>query len=133
MSVVINQIELKNWFNYNGDYIDNLIRFNVGLNIVVGDNNSGKTKLHNAFRWILKNEVIIIEGDDANETEIKGEYLKKVVNSSVFRNTRHKDQITFGVKINFTKTKRDESITYLITKEFICRNNFQNKSRNICE
>jgi predicted ATP-dependent endonuclease of OLD family len=86
MSVIINQLELKNWFNYTGEYENNVIMFSDGLNIIIGDNNAGKTKLHNAFRWILKNEVIIIEGNDALETEIKGNYLKKVVNHTAFRN-----------------------------------------------
>ena len=42
MSVYINQVELKNWFNYKGDYENNCISFSDGLNVVVGDNNSGK-------------------------------------------------------------------------------------------
>ena len=102
MSVIINQIELKNWFNYKGDYQDNIIKFSDGLNIIVGDNNSGKTKLHNAIRWILKNEVIIIEGNDVIETQIKGDIVKKAVNQAVFRNTSNDGQIIIGVKIKGT-------------------------------
>jgi DNA sulfur modification protein DndD len=121
MSVIINQLELRNWFNYTGEYEDNTIKFSDGLNIIIGDNNSGKTKLHNAFRWILKNEVIIIEGNDAIETEIKSTYLKKVINHTAFRNAHNGDNLTFGVKVRFTRIQRDQKQTYLLTKEFICR------------
>jgi len=79
MSVIINTIELKNWFQYKGDYKDNLIEFNEGLNIIVGDNNAGKTKLHNAFRFILKDEVLI-EKDRIGyvEEKIDSENISKI-------------------------------------------------------
>src|SRR4030042_3383224 len=121
MSVIINQIELKNWFNYSGNYENNVVKFSDGLNIIVGDNNSGKTKLHNAVRWILKNSVIIIEGNDAIETEIAENYLRKVINHTTLRNSKIGDSITFGVRIMFTRHLRDQKEKYLLTKEFVCR------------
>ena len=37
----------------------NTIIFNEGLNIIIGDNNGGKTKLHNALRYMLSDLVIL--------------------------------------------------------------------------
>jgi DNA sulfur modification protein DndD len=122
MSVIINQIELKNWFNYKGNYQENVIKFNKGLNILASDNNGGKTKLHNAFRWILKDQVIIIKGNNAEESKIDENNLSKVVNRSSFRNCKHNESINFGVRITFTKTyRKDERRTFRLTKEFHCK------------
>ena len=55
--ISIDKIELNNWYNYMGSY-DNTFNFKSKLNVVVGTNNSGKTKLYNAFRYIFEDKVI---------------------------------------------------------------------------
>ena len=68
-----------------------------------------------------KDEVIIIEGNDANETPIKGDVLNKVVNKSAFRRCPNDGQITIGVRLKFTQIVRSEKRCFLLTKEIICR------------
>ena len=55
MSAIINHINPINWFNYKGK--NNNIELSPGTNVLVGTNNAGKTKLHNAFRYILSDTV----------------------------------------------------------------------------
>ena len=107
-SVIINKIELQNWFNFKGDFEDNRIDFKDGLNIFTGDNNAGKTKLHNAFRWILKNEVIINKSNEAVKESISNNNLRKVVNHSTFRETALDAQVEIGVRLTFTKKRKND-------------------------
>jgi len=121
MSAIINKIQLNNWFNYKGSYDQNQFKFSDGLNIVVGENNAGKTKLHNAFRWILKDEVILEIDDKLGPENVDAQTIMSIINQSTFRETKLKERINIGVKLEFTETKRDSSRTYILTKEISCR------------
>lgn len=120
-SVIINKIELQNWFNFKGHFEDNIINFKDGLNIFAGDNNAGKTKLHNAFRWVLKNEVIINKSNEAVKESISNNNLRKVVNHSTFRETALNAQIEIGVRLTFAKKRKNDEKSYVLTKIFHCR------------
>jgi DNA sulfur modification protein DndD len=124
MSVILNTIELKNWFQYKGDYKDNLIEFNEGLNIIVGDNNAGKTKLHNAFRFILKDEVLIEkERTGYIEEKIDNENISKIFNQETLeRSIKIDESGTLGVRIVFTEIKDEYTKDkYQLTKEIKIR------------
>ena len=122
MSVItINKVELKNWFNYQGDLNDNTIDFNDGFNLFVGDNNGGKTKLHNAFRWILKDTVILNENNRAFETKIENNYISKVLNHKSSRTLKIDETINLGVAISFTKTRGYDKTKYRLVKELNIR------------
>ena len=64
MSSYISSINPINWFNYKGN--KNNVEFSHGINVLVGTNNAGKTKLHNAFRFMISDTVIlkVKEGSD---------------------------------------------------------------------
>lgn len=132
-SVIINKIELQNWFNFKGGFEDNSIEFKDGLNIFTGDNNAGKTKLHNAFRWILKNEVIINKSNEAVKESISNNNLRKVVNHSTFRETALNAQVEIGVRFTFTKKGKKEKNSYVLTKIFRCRKQDDNNLIKISE
>lgn len=51
---IVKELRLQNFYNYSNEVV---YEFKEGINIVVADNNGGKSKLYNAFLWILKNEV----------------------------------------------------------------------------
>lgn len=120
-SLIINKIELQNWFNYKGGFENNVIDFKEGLNILTGDNNAGKTKLHNAFRWILEDEVIINKSNEAVKESISNNNLRKVVNHTTFRETALDTQVKIGVRLTFTKKRKNDAKTYILTKIFDCR------------
>lgn len=121
-SVIINKIQLSNWFNFKGDFKDNSIIFKEGLNIFTGDNNAGKTKLHNAFRWIIEESVLINRVAEAVKENISNDNIKKIVNQLAFREAKINDLIQVGVKIEFTisKEKRDPK-TYILENILRCR------------
>lgn len=121
-SVIINKIQLSNWFNFKGDFKDNSITFKEGLNIFTGDNNAGKTKLHNAFRWIIEESVLINRVSEASKEKISNDNIKKIVNQLAFREAKVNDLIQVGVKIEFTISKKStDPKTYILENILRCR------------
>lgn len=57
MGSIIRSISFKNFYNFYGDYNDNIYYFGEGLNIVNADNGMGKSKIFNGFLWVITNQV----------------------------------------------------------------------------
>ena len=55
--MLIKSISMKNFQCYHGDHEDNLLHFKNGINLIVGDNGGGKSKLYDAFYWVLYDEI----------------------------------------------------------------------------
>lgn len=55
--MIVNSIQLKNFQCYAGDASQNEFRFTRGLNLIIGDNGSGKSKLWDAFYWVLYDQI----------------------------------------------------------------------------
>ncbi|MDA8796904.1 AAA family ATPase [Luminiphilus sp.] len=60
--MIVNSIQLKNFQCYAGEASQNEFRFTRGLNLIIGDNGSGKSKLWDAFYWVLYDQ--IFQSDD---------------------------------------------------------------------
>lgn len=69
----IHSIELHNFLCYYGNK-KNKINFTDGLNLILGANGYGKSKLYDAFQWVFKNGI----SDEANTGRLKNtEQIKK--------------------------------------------------------
>ena len=55
----IQKIIIENFQPYYGD--DNILEFGDGLNLVLGEGGKGKSKLFNAFYWVLFGRIYITE------------------------------------------------------------------------
>jgi DNA sulfur modification protein DndD len=122
MSVKIKKIELKNWFGYFGEYEENSFEFSDGVNIIVATNDIGKSKLHNAFRWLLTDSVILKNKLNKYEfTKIDLNTIEDILNHQIQLKLNH-DQITsLGVRISFEQTNRGDIIKRIVTKEIQCK------------
>jgi len=68
----IHSISLTNFLCYYGS--NNIITFEDGLNLILGANGYGKTKLYDAFQWVFKDGI----SDDSTQGRIKNtSFLKK--------------------------------------------------------
>ena len=55
--MIINSISMKNFQCYFGGHERNTFTFKEGLNLVIGDNGGGKSKLFDAFYWVLYDQI----------------------------------------------------------------------------
>ncbi len=55
--MIIKSIALENFQCYSGSLKQNTFEFKKGLNVIIGDNGSGKSKLYDAFFWVLYDKI----------------------------------------------------------------------------
>ena len=125
MSAIIEKIELENWFVYKGKYKENIIEFGEGLNVIVGDNNGGKTKLQNAIRYIIEGQVVLKNKDQHKKSEINESNILEVLNQRTYNELKLDETAIVGVKLYFNKETQGEKRRYLLKKEI----NFHEKRK----
>src|SRR5690554_2323026 len=59
--MIIDEISISNFQCYYGRLADNFFKFNEGLNLIIADNAGGKSKLFDAFYWLLNDQVYVTE------------------------------------------------------------------------
>ena len=55
--MIIKSISLKDFQCYFGSHEENRLEFTSGINLVIGENAGGKSKLFDAFYWVLHDQV----------------------------------------------------------------------------
>ena len=55
--MIIKSIAIQNFQCYSGNLDQNKFDFRTGLNVIIGDNGSGKSKLYDAFFWVLYDKI----------------------------------------------------------------------------
>ena len=124
MSIYIKSIELCNWFQFKGPFKQNRFEFQEGLNIIVGNNNAGKTKLHNAFRFLLTDLVRLEKVYRKDESEnlyeeypIDDNTISKVFNQRMALEMKDGMTATLGVRLSY-EIRKDEFnyTTFLLEK-----------------
>jgi DNA sulfur modification protein DndD len=114
MGIIIKSIELSNWFGYFGSYEENKFEFLDGVNIIVAANDIGKSKLHNAFRWLLTDKAILKISDPSGKEKYGFVSLnEKILNDPDYtffnftksRRLLNNDQDILGVKLTYVENK----------------------------
>lgn len=116
----INSISMNNFHCYYGD--SNIFEFSEGLNIVLGPNGYGKSKLYDAFQWVLTNQ--ITDNDPNNRAGYKPTSLLKrelisekaliectigeSVECKVSLEVEHVNGANFQLVRSYTTTRSDE-------------------------
>lgn len=106
MASIIRSIAFKNFYNFYGDFEDNIFIFKEGLNIVNADNGMGKSKMYNGFLWIIKDSVY--DSDERSFESVEQAAIKMASEKA----KKEKDVVDFGVRLVF----EDEVNHYSITK-----------------
>ncbi len=114
--MIIKSIELRNFQCYSGS--DNLFEFTNGLNVIIGDNGGGKSKLYDAFYWVLYNQIFHTASNKFKDTKFIGEEF--VSDKAKFESSIN-DTVETMVRSVFEDPESFETITfertYKITKK----------------
>lgn len=98
--MLIKKIELSNFMCYHGE--NNVFEFTDGINVIIGDNGYGKSKLYDAFHWVLYDKVF-----DATKKEFVPTNMVK--GDLVSDKAKHinEGKIECSVKITFIDKNKD--------------------------
>jgi DNA sulfur modification protein DndD len=105
----INSIRLVNFLSYYGD---NELVFDDGPTIIVGQNNTGKSKLFDAFNWVLYDRAYKTEEEDWCETRSWGVDL-------INHKARHECAVNAAVDAEVSlEFSDDRGSCYILTRSF---------------
>lgn len=123
--MLIKSIKLKNFQCYFGD--EHEINFTTGLNIITGSIASGKSKLFDAFYWVL-NDKIFVTGNDWVPTKNLG--ISLVSDKAKYESQNINDLIETAVEIvvKTSSGKYSKPIEYTIKRQYL----ISRKTMNDC-
>lgn len=114
--MIIKKIEIENFMCYSGI---NVFEFEEGLNVIIGDNGYGKSKLYDAFYWALYDQVFV--------PELKAFQYSKFVKSQIVSDKAkaecNDDKLSTSVKVTFYNPEKDNS--YIIERKYTITHNGQ--------
>lgn len=107
--MLINRIEIENFLSY---YEKNPLEFGEGTTIIIGQNNTGKSKLFDAFNWVLYDRAFKTREERWDLTKDWGEEL---VNNLAKKECVIGNNVECAVSILF---KDGDGNIYFLTREF---------------
>lgn len=115
--MIIKSIELQNFQCYSGEYSQNTFSFEKGINVIIGDNGSGKSKLFDAFYWVLYDRIFDSKSRNFLKTKEVGINL---VSDKAKEECKEGEAIEAKVKIVLVDDKgKSYSDEYSLERKFI--------------
>jgi DNA sulfur modification protein DndD len=110
--MIIEKIEIENFMCYSGY---NIFEFCEGINVIIGDNAYGKSKLYDAFYWVLYDQIFVSERKEFVNTAIVGSELisDKVKYESV------DGEVSASVSITFNNKEQDR--VYVLRRTYTAK------------
>ena len=96
--MIIEKIELENFMCYAGK---NSMEFTEGINVIIGDNGYGKSKLYDAFYWVMYDQVFVSEKKEFQNTKA---VKSKIISDKAKAND---GKISTSVSITFHNLEKD--------------------------
>jgi DNA sulfur modification protein DndD len=98
--MIIEKIELENFMCYAGK---SSMEFTEGINVIIGDNGYGKSKLYDAFYWVMYDQVFVPEKKEFQNTKA----VKSKIISDKAKADAKDGRITTSVSITFHNLEKD--------------------------
>lgn len=98
--MIIEKIELENFMCYAGI---SSMEFTEGINVIIGDNGYGKSKLYDAFYWVMYDQVFVPEKKEFQNTRA---VKSKIISDKAKANTKD-GKVSASVSITFHNLEKD--------------------------
>lgn len=98
--MIIEKIELENFMCYSGK---NSMEFREGINVIIGDNGYGKSKLYDAFYWVMYDQVFVPEKKEFQNTKA---VKSKIISDKAKANAKD-GKLSTSVSITFHNLEKD--------------------------
>lgn len=98
--MIIEKIELENFMCYAGK---SSMEFTEGINVIIGDNGYGKSKLYDAFYWVMYDQVFVPEKKEFQNTKA----VKSAIISDKAKSNAKDGKVSTSVSITFHNLEKD--------------------------
>jgi len=98
--MIIEKIDIENFMCYAGT---NSMEFTEGINVIIGDNGYGKSKLYDAFYWVMYDQVFVPEKKEFQNTKC---VKSKIISDKVKAETKD-GRVSASVSITFHNMEKD--------------------------
>ena len=95
--MLINSISMRNFQCFYGSHEKNKIEFNDGINFIIGDNAQGKSKLWDAFYWVLYDQIF---NSDTRKFNFTRQYGVKLISDKAKKESNVGDDLICEVKLH---------------------------------
>lgn len=110
--MILKSIELNNFMCYSGS---NRFDFTEGINLIIGDNGYGKSKLYDAFWWVMYNQCFDTSVKKFKYTNL----LKRQIVSDKAINETEEGMVSASVILTFHNTEKDS--LYILERRYSIR------------
>lgn len=112
--MIIEKVELENFMCYSGK---SSMEFKEGINVIIGDNGYGKSKLYDAFYWVLYDQVFVSEKKEFQSTRA----VKSSIISDKAKVEATDGKLSTTVSITFHNMERDD--VYILERKYTVKVN----------
>jgi DNA sulfur modification protein DndD len=111
--MILKSIELNNFMCYSGE--NNKFEFKEGINLIIGDNGYGKSKLFDAFYWVMYDQVF-----DSNKKQFRDTRLmrRQIVSDKAIHEAQE-GMVTATVLIGLQQNERGHE--YILERRYSVR------------
>ena len=110
--MIIEKIILKNFLCFKNETIE----FGPRANIILGRNRTGKSKIFDAFNWVLFDRIWITNEREWRKTK---KCACEILNNEAFHNSKDGEVLDVSVSLHFTS----KNVKYVLDKEMEIYNN----------
>src|SRR5437763_1191824 len=107
--MIIEKIELDNFMCYAGKQS---MDFCEGINVVIGDNGYGKSKLYDAFYWVMYDQVFVPEKKEFQNTKA----VRSKIISDKAKAEAKSGKATAAVSVTIHNTEKDN--IYILERKY---------------
>lgn len=107
--MIIEKIELENFMCYAGK---SSMEFTEGINVIIGDNGYGKSKLYDAFYWVMYDQVFVPEKKEFQNTKV----VKSKIISDKAKASTIDSKLSTTVSITFHNLDNDK--VYILERKY---------------